>query len=186
MPGIAGQQTVLTDGAQIPSDKVFNANAISELTMGNGVQMQGRTSGTAIEAGKVGESYSSAIVSVSNFTYAVTRGTNVWGTDITKVINKGVYAVTVKAYIAADDTVNYARAMFRLRVNGSGGSTNLDDYAEQSVYRPSGASIPNTGVVIHKYLTVLNDNTTLTVDSAVMTGSTTLSTIIQLMYHRIA
>ena len=45
--GITGQPVELFDGAKI--------NSISEYTSGNGVQLQGRTNGVAIEAGKVGE-----------------------------------------------------------------------------------------------------------------------------------
>lgn len=47
IPGVTGQKAELFDGAKI--------DAISEYTAGNGTQLQGRTSGVAIEAGKVGE-----------------------------------------------------------------------------------------------------------------------------------
>lgn len=47
IPGISGQKTEMADGAKI--------NALSEYTLGNGVQIQGRTSGIAISSGLVGE-----------------------------------------------------------------------------------------------------------------------------------
>lgn len=47
IPGVTGQKAELFDGAKIDS--------ISEYTAGSGVSIQGRTNGTAIEAGKVGE-----------------------------------------------------------------------------------------------------------------------------------
>lgn len=46
-PGVVGAKTQLIDGVQV--------DTISELTSGNGTQHQGRTSGTAIAAGMVGE-----------------------------------------------------------------------------------------------------------------------------------
>jgi hypothetical protein len=55
IPGVTGQKAELFDGAKI--------DAISEYTAGNGVQLQGRTNGTAIEAGKVGE-----VIPFSNLT----------------------------------------------------------------------------------------------------------------------
>ena len=46
IPGPSGTKVQLVDGAQV--------DLISALTAGNGVQLEGRTSGVAIEAGKVG------------------------------------------------------------------------------------------------------------------------------------
>jgi hypothetical protein len=43
IPGISGQKTELFDGAKV--------DTINEYTVGNGVQQQGRTSGTAVAAG---------------------------------------------------------------------------------------------------------------------------------------
>jgi hypothetical protein len=63
IPGVTGQKAELFDGAKI--------DAISEYTAGNGTQLQGRTNGVAIEAGKVGEvggPYTAVIASV-NATY---------------------------------------------------------------------------------------------------------------------
>jgi len=45
--GITGQPAELIDGAKV--------NSLIPLTAGNGVQLEGRTNGVAIEAGKVGE-----------------------------------------------------------------------------------------------------------------------------------
>ena len=69
-PGIVGQPAELTDGAK--------ANGLIELTSGNGVQLQGRTNGVAIEAGKVGEKVfgatNSVTIGASEETVNVTNG----------------------------------------------------------------------------------------------------------------
>lgn len=64
IPGIPGQKTELFDGAKI--------DAISEYTVGNGVQHQGRTNGTAISTGFVGET-----IEVNTIT-GYTGLSNVW------------------------------------------------------------------------------------------------------------
>lgn len=47
IPGILGQKTELLDGAKMDS--------ISEYTLGNGVQSQGRTNGVTVPTGNIGE-----------------------------------------------------------------------------------------------------------------------------------
>lgn len=63
--GITGQPAELIDGAKV--------NSLIEYTTGNGVQLQGRTSGVAIEAGKVGEKIEAAITP----TYTTSSGASV-------------------------------------------------------------------------------------------------------------
>lgn len=64
IPGITGQKAELFDGAKI--------DAISEYTAGNGVQLQGRTSSSAVSTGLVGEVLTGSILNptlTSNVAY---------------------------------------------------------------------------------------------------------------------
>jgi len=58
IPGISSQPSEFADGMKV--------NTISELTATNGVQLQGRTSGVAIEAGKVGYWIQAAVNAVAS------------------------------------------------------------------------------------------------------------------------
>ena len=60
IPGITSQKTQMIDGVQI--------DTVDELTTGNGCQIKGRTSGTAIAAGYVGETRTLAFNSISAVT----------------------------------------------------------------------------------------------------------------------
>jgi hypothetical protein len=76
--GIAGQPAELLDGAKV--------NSLIEYTSGNGVQLQGRTNGVAIEAGKVGQvlgpttssSFTPGAVSWTASGPTVTLTTGIW------------------------------------------------------------------------------------------------------------
>jgi hypothetical protein len=84
IPGIAGQKTELFDGAKI--------DAISEYTAGNGVQLQGRSNGVAIEAGKVGEEKSAVK------TTPVTMNTSIKYLDCTLSLEAGVWMVHMHVF----------------------------------------------------------------------------------------
>ena len=69
--GITGQPAELIDGAQVPNGKPLQVDSVTEKTTGSGVSIQGRTNGTPIEAGKVGEKIEAAITP----TYTTSSGT---------------------------------------------------------------------------------------------------------------
>ena len=81
IPGINGQKTELFDGAKI--------DAISEYTAGNGVQLQGRTNGVAIEAGKPGETVSGSV----SISCASIASSGSWGNAITQAMKAGKWLV---------------------------------------------------------------------------------------------
>ena len=89
IPGIVGQQTTLTDGVKVDS--------ISELTAGNGVQLQGRTSGAAIPSGSVGQ------VVALNTTNVTVGGAGSWFINISPLItlSPGSWLIFPSAVFAA-------------------------------------------------------------------------------------
>lgn len=80
-PGISGQPTELLDGAKV--------DYIREYTLGNGTQLQGRTNGIAIEAGKPGEI---RVATMANT--ALTSGNAVVAGTLT--LKRGLYVVYYK------------------------------------------------------------------------------------------
>jgi hypothetical protein len=90
IPGIASQKTELIDGVKV--------DTLDELTVGNGVMRKGRTSGTAVAAGFVGESFGSVHAGTGGFSTTTWSTTTVGGTAtkvISRTVNKGSYLVWV-------------------------------------------------------------------------------------------
>ena len=101
IPGIAGQKTELFDGAKI--------DIISEYTVGNGVQIQGRTNGVAIATGYVGEVIASTLVTST----AARSGTNIASTLLRSLtLTKGTYYITM--YANVNSTVTGALGRYRV------------------------------------------------------------------------
>lgn len=121
IPGIESQQTTLIDGAQIPSGKTFNANAVTETTAGNGVQIQGRTNGTPIEAGKVGQAFGTERASTTvGSSYSTSNATALTASSapiVSLTLNKGIYLVNAAFGGYHDDTV-LRNIIWTLAVNG--------------------------------------------------------------------
>lgn len=96
--GASGSKTILTDGVQV--------NVINENTVTNGVQIQGRTSGTAIASGYVGQVISASAASQN----LVSSGFQLIATI---ELTEGQWLVS--GSVAADGSV--ATAMTGLEVN---------------------------------------------------------------------
>jgi len=126
IPGINGQKTELFDGAKI--------DAISEYTAGNGVQLQGRTNGVQIEAGKVGELIGSEDTGIGGSSYYISTATVILstGTSLASVsLKKGRYflsffsnfqhgdaAVRTAAYIIKMGTANISPSILLDKAQG--------------------------------------------------------------------
>ena len=91
IPGIASQPSEFADGMKV--------NTISELTSTNGVQHMGRTSGVAIEAGKVGQ-----VVACSTLATQAMTGTITDWAGATITLGAGVWLIV--ANISASATAN--------------------------------------------------------------------------------
>lgn len=91
IPGTNGQKTELIDGVK--------ADLISELTVGNGVQLIGRTNGVAIGSGLVGEMFGTLSSGTNGYTYITTNTTallanSVFSSVISRTFNKGIYFIS--------------------------------------------------------------------------------------------
>ena len=102
--GITGQPVELFDGAKI--------NSISEYTSGNGVQLQGRTNGVAIEAGKVGETttidVATPTIGSNQTNYALTS----------RSLPAGRWMIVVTMTLGAQGVAMAFSATVRLKING--------------------------------------------------------------------
>jgi len=90
--GISGQPAKLIDGVKV--------DVISELTSGNGVQLQGRKDGVAIPAGMVGEVIQSRIPIASSVSIVDGNGFNV--TSITLTTGHWVLSGYITATLSAN------------------------------------------------------------------------------------
>jgi len=109
----AGEKT-FTDG--------IKTDTIEEVTTGNGVQIQGRTDGTAIEAGNIGE------VKDSGTTWGLTGLTTTPATLATLTLPAGVWQIFMKSSFffqesSAVATSNKQSCYSRLRINSASGTT---------------------------------------------------------------
>jgi hypothetical protein len=147
--GIAGQPAELLDGAKV--------NSLIEYTSGNGVQLQGRTNGVAIEAGKVGWSES---VSPAGYLTIVNGNTvQSFSTDVTtSVLPVGKYFVTVNG------------ALRRVANGGTGGA-----YCAPALFLMAGAT-KIASIELLGYITAGLTRTTLDDIPYSMSGVITLTT----------
>ena len=96
-------------------------DTVEEFTSTNGVQIKGRTSGTAIASGYVGELIGVLDTGIDSFTYSFydnTVPTNAWASVISTTLNKGIYLVMVTSYAENPDT-NSREYLFRIKIGGS-------------------------------------------------------------------
>jgi len=94
IPGNVGSKIIANDGMQIDS--------ISENTVNNGVQIQGRTSGTAIAAGMIGE----RIAATGSVAIVNSGGTNVASISLAP----GIWDLSAGGYAAGISGLTQARA----------------------------------------------------------------------------
>lgn len=114
--GIQGQPAELIDGAKV--------NSLIPLTAGNGVQLEGRTNGVAIEAGKVGERIVSPASSVILTQSSPVSGTDYnWGSTAELTLTAGIWQyyftlqVNINTVAVTAGTNNYCYVVAQI-VNG--------------------------------------------------------------------
>jgi len=130
--GITGQPAELIDGAKV--------NSLIPLTAGNGVQLEGRTNGVAIEAGKVGWSVTAVPSGHVTLTNGNTRSN--FSTDFTTPeIPIGVYFVTVTG------------SLRRVANGGTGGA-----YAAPALFLTTGSTV----IASNQYLGYITAGLSLT------------------------
>ena len=96
IPGASGNKTVLSDGCQIDS--------ISENTVNNGVQIQGRTSGVAIP---VGSGYIGERIAATGSAAIVNSG----GTNVASIsLAPGIWDLSAGGYAAGISGLTQAKA----------------------------------------------------------------------------
>jgi len=168
IPGIAGQKTELFDGAKI--------DAITEYTSGNGVQIQGRTNGSSIPAGYIGETITATC---SAITATTTLNVDVDVTGMSIVVPVGIwllyYNVAVELYNASGGTT-----ALRGRVRVTDGSNNAvanTEAACQFDNAPNAADITNTAARI----TVVRPTATTTYKVRVANGTGTAGTSVSVV-----
>jgi hypothetical protein len=121
-PGITGQPAELLDGAKV--------NSLTEYTTGNGVQLQGRTSGVAIEAGKVGEVRSAGPTTT---TITITNGSTYYDI-VTLTLTAGTWLVNSNGFCANGAATIYS-FIYRWKIKGVFDSTE----AASAIYGTGGS-----------------------------------------------
>lgn len=130
----------------------------------------GRTSGVAVPAGYVGEVITGS-ATVTNYTYIVTRGLNVYGADVTLTLNKGVYLLYVKSTCNTSDSDGLVYLGCKVTVGGAGGSTRNDDLALTQITRSGTSNQGDSKVTILKHLSITSDSTAVVLLTAALTGT---------------
>lgn len=86
-PGLSGSKTELFDGVKV--------DTINEYTTTKGVAIQGKTDGTAVATGYVGESYTDVYSNIHGST------SNTWFTQITRTLPAGKWKISTQCAILA-------------------------------------------------------------------------------------
>jgi hypothetical protein len=178
--GLVGSPAELLDGAKV--------NSLTEYTTGNGVQLQGRTNGVAIEAGKPGE-----IQTVDSA--GLTIGSNQTDYSITsRILPAGRWMVIVTVFHGSQGVAMSYSGTYKLKVNGSfttggGNGTWGVDKITLGYYQATGhiAYCNSAGSCIHAGLN-LSSAQTVTVTADYVSGAWAGSAFptITVQYIRIA
>ena len=121
IPGNVGSKIIANDGMQIDS--------ISENTVNNGVQIQGRTSGTAIPAGYVGETKTNAVSSIAT-------NTSTWTTINSITLTEGKWLITAGSYSDNQATQTGTSHLFWVK-----GIQQLSQYGADQITIHTGAGL---------------------------------------------